>query len=186
MTIRTRLVLACCLLGHWGCGETPPKPLEPTAMPMRAERRAFYGAPPVIPHKLLGGKCVNCHNADGDKVLPGVGVAPANPHLKTPGMSEESRCLQCHIFQNEEPLFAESEFTPWVVHLKKQDSRQPPAIPHTSFMREDCNACHAGLASRPEIRCNHAERKRCQQCHISPSPFLENPSFISSAKPSEL
>jgi cytochrome c-type protein NapB len=41
----------------------------------------------------------------------------------------------------------------------------PPVTPHDEFMREDCNACHAGPTARPEIVCDHSERVNCAQCH---------------------
>ena len=43
---------------------------------------------------------------------------------------------------------------------------QPPVIPHKVFMRENCQACHAGPAARKEIRTEHPERAQCRQCHV--------------------
>jgi nitrate reductase cytochrome c-type subunit len=45
----------------------------------------------------------------------------------------------------------------------------PPTIPHPLQLRENCLACHAGPASRPEIRTSHPERARCRQCHVPQS-----------------
>lgn len=145
---------------------------EPSALPAsaskRAERRSFPGAPPVIPHPPLSGQCVTCHTPTGSS-RPPLGFAPANPHTKTPGMSDESRCKQCHVFQTTQEVFVASTFEPLginSVHGPKAHSLAPPTIPHHQFMREDCAACHTGPASRPEIRCTHAERARCVQCHV--------------------
>lgn len=152
-----------------GCGSESAREVNPTATKVRAERRAYSGAPPVIPHQRLGGACITCHTAEGNQVIPKVGIAPANPHLKTPGLSAVARCEQCHVFQQSENVFRENEFTPLFLASKAIDPAHlyaPPVIPHPLFMREDCNACHAGAAARPEIRCQHAERKRCQQCHV--------------------
>jgi cytochrome c-type protein NapB len=186
MTLRCLLGVWFCLLAVVGCGTKPSKEMQPASQAVREQRRAFQGAPPVIPHHRLGGACVTCHNAGGDQVIPNLGIAPANPHLKTTGLGAKSRCEQCHVFEQTDGLFAETEFTPFFVRLAKSKSsvpREPPAIPHALFMREDCKACHAGPAARPEIRCQHAERQRCRQCHISPASSVDNPSFISSAGP---
>ena len=43
----------------------------------------------------------------------------------------------------------------------------PPVIPHKTFMRENCTACHTGPAAREEIRTPHPERARCRQCHVA-------------------
>ena len=64
----------------------------------------------------------------------------------------------------------------------KQDLRKgkrlhpfaPPVIPHQILLRENCAACHSGLAAREEIRCSHPERVRCTQCHV---PALTNSEF---------
>lgn len=149
----------------------------------RQQRVAYSGAPPVIPHPPLSGKCVNCHTAAGT-VLPGLGIAPANPHTQTHGMSAQSRCRQCHVFSNSDSLFVESEFEP-LKRVSWQGARAaalaPPMVPHSLFMREDCAACHTGLAARAEIRCTHPERFRCRQCHVAeqnqPGTTLPAPEF---------
>lgn len=156
-----------------GCSSsTDETPMQPVSAAKRAERRLFPGAPPVIPHPPLSGKCVTCHTPTGS-ARPPLGLAPANPHTKTPGMSDESRCKQCHVFQTTQDVFVASTFEPLrvgSVHGPKAHSLAPPTIPHQHFMREDCAACHTGLASRPEIRCSHANRARCVQCHVHQLP----------------
>lgn len=151
-----------------GCSSTTDESsTQPTSAAKRAERRLFPGAPPVIPHPPLSGKCVTCHTPTGS-TRPPLGFAPANPHMKTPGMSDESRCKQCHVFQTTQEVFVASTFEPLRmedVHGPKAHALAPPTIPHHHFMREDCAACHTGPASRPEIRCTHADRARCVQCH---------------------
>ncbi len=139
-----------------------------TAAAVRAERRAFDGSPPVIPHEPMGAACISCHNAEGIAV-PDLGFAPPMPHGTTAGMSTSSRCQQCHVFQRGEE--------PWVGNTfagLRQDLRRgqragdlaPPVIPHKIFMRENCVACHSGPAAREEVRTSHPERVRCQQCHL--------------------
>ena len=139
-----------------------------SAATVRAERRLYDGAPPVVPHENFGMTCTECHNIDGVEV-PGVGFAPPQPHADTAGMSSVSRCVQCHVFKQSDAVFAASDF----VGLR-QDLRHgarlypiaPPTIPHKTFMRENCLACHSGSAAREEIRTTHPERTRCRQCHV--------------------
>ena len=38
------------------------------AAPPPEARRAYEGAPPVIPHEAFGASCVECHRADGPRV----------------------------------------------------------------------------------------------------------------------
>lgn len=166
---RVVLVLQLAVLVLIGCSSSSDEgSMNPTPTAKRAERRLFPGAPPVIPHPPLSGKCVTCHTPTGSS-RPPLGLAPANPHTKTPGMSDESRCKQCHVFQTTQDEFVASAFEPLRVeniHGPKAHSLAPPTIPHHHFMREDCAACHTGPASRPEIRCTHADRARCVQCHV--------------------
>ena len=147
----------------------------PTQHAVRAQRRQYIGAPPVIAHPPQSGKCVTCHTPEGSHKPP-LGFAPANPHTKTPGMSEESRCRQCHAFRHTDEVFVESDFESVVltnVHGTRAHVTAPPTIPHALNMRNDCNACHSGPSARPEIRCTHPERTRCTQCHV-PRPVSGN------------
>ncbi len=141
---------------------------KPASWKTRATRRAYDGAPPVIAHPPQSSKCVACHTPEGSE-RPPLGIAPANPHTKTAGMSEDSRCRQCHVFAKTNSVFVANDFDgfkPNSPHGPRLNSKAPPTIPHGAFMREDCNACHTGLAARPEIRCSHASRARCVQCHV--------------------
>ncbi len=136
--------------------------------PLRQARRAFAGAPPVIPHARFGASCVECHTRDGVAVT-GVGFAPASPHGATPGMSEASRCQQCHVFVTHPEEFRPSRFAgiaPTTPRGARAFAGAPPVMPHPLFMRESCLACHSGPAAREEIRTSHPERARCLQCHV--------------------
>lgn len=137
----------------------------------RAARRAYDGAPPVIPHQSFGVACISCHNEKGVEVA-GVGFAPPSPHEGTPGMSAASRCQQCHVFRGGEGEFAANAFSGLPQNFRKGERLYrgaPPSIPHRLFMRENCLACHGGGAAREEIRCSHPERSRCLQCHAASS-----------------
>ena len=133
----------------------------------RALRRAYDGAPPVIPHQNFGAACLSCHKTG--MAVPDVGYAPIVPHdhVEIPGAM--SRCRQCHVFAQTDEVFRESEFVGFAQDLRhgsKLHEFAPPVIPHGLLLRENCVACHAGPAAREEIRCTHPERTRCQQCHV--------------------
>jgi cytochrome c-type protein NapB len=148
-----------------GCAGECPGP--PTLL-MRAARRAYDGAPPVIPHKPLGNSCIVCHTATGSEA-PGVGLAPANPHLGSARDRALGNCLQCHVFAAAKDNFAESDFRglPQQAHERSREYvHAPPRIPHHVSMRENCAACHSGVAGREEIRCSHLQRTNCRQCHL--------------------
>lgn len=171
----TILIIACAVIamsavwivlaGRSNAGDGP----APHAV--RAERRQYSGAPPVIPHTPLSGRCVTCHTTEG-VYRPPLGYAPANPHTTTSGMSAESRCRQCHVYRQTESLFVESEFQQSALTTTagtRAHATAPPTVPHPLAMRDDCAACHTGPAARPEIRCSHPERTRCVQCHVARS-----------------
>ena len=139
-----------------------------SAASVRARRRAFDGAPPVIAHQNMGTGCINCHNARGLEV-PGLGYAPPMPHELTTGLSAISRCTQCHVFKHTEELFKQSTFQGLRQDLRRGERLNPfapPVMPHPAQMRENCLACHSGPAAREEIRTPHPERIRCTQCHL--------------------
>lgn len=134
----------------------------------RAVRRLYDGSPPVIPHKPMGADCTTCHTMEGIAV-EGVGYAPPSPHAKTRGMSDISRCEQCHVWRQSDELFRENSFAGLAQDLRKGRrlyDGAPPVMPHKAFMRENCLACHSGPAAREEIRTPHPERPRCTQCHV--------------------
>ena len=135
---------------------------------VRAERRAYDGAPPVIPHDSFGGDCSACHDSRGTAVA-GVGYAPASPHDDSPAAGNTQRCRQCHVFSSGTDLFAASNFEGLNQDMRvggRLNPISPPTIPHRILMRESCVACHAGPAAREEIRTTHPERTRCRQCHV--------------------
>lgn len=165
------LLVGICLV-LFGCagdeGDGTPRQEPPTGWAIRAQRVAYAGAPPVIPHTPFSAACTTCHTATGS-VVPPRGLAPANPHLNTPGLSDKSRCRQCHVFSHTTETFVDSDFVglrPSTPHGDKAHALAPPTIPHRMFMHENCLACHGGPAARPEIRCTHPERIRCVQCHV--------------------
>ena len=157
-------MLAVTLLA--GCRDAAPvavaRPID-----VRAAGRAYDGAPPVIPHALFG-ECVTCHDDDGSAIA-GIGMAPASPHGSVAATGAFRRCRQCHVPVETAAVRVRSVFNglpqgPW--KGGRATPGAPPTIPHTLQMRENCLACHAGPASRVEIRTSHPERPRCRQCHV--------------------
>ncbi len=136
---------------------------------VRAARRAYDGAPPVIPHAPVGADCIACHNEQG-LAVPDLGFAPPSPHELTAGLSAASRCVQCHVYRRTDELFVATTFEGLRQDLRsgrRHHPWAPPVRPHPRFLRENCQACHAGPAARDEIRTTHPERARCEQCHLA-------------------
>lgn len=129
-------------------------------------RRAYPGAPPIIPHPLadpttFGGRaCLECHG-DGGWVQKFSAFAPVTPH------PELINCVQCHVPRTVTSLMRGSTFVRAVEPPIHQAAFKgsPPAIPHDLQMRDNCLACHAGPAAVREIRVTHPERSNCRQCH---------------------
>jgi len=142
--------------------------VQNTATVQRAARRAYDGAPPVIPHESMKANCITCHTVQGEKV-PNMGFAAANPHDATSVAGRTQNCRQCHLFRKTEEVFTASNFE-GIPHTIIGGSRAypgaPPMIPHSKLMRENCQACHSGPAARKEIVCTHTTRTNCQQCHL--------------------
>jgi nitrate reductase cytochrome c-type subunit len=141
-----------------------------TSSAVRAERRLYDGAPPVIPHPPLNITCAECHTDTG-KPSPPLGIAPANPHASTKGLSGLSNCQQCHVFIREQSTFQNgaNEYVGLPQIFTRADrlyDGAPPVIPHRVFMRENCASCHGGPSARTEIQCSHTDRANCRQCHV--------------------
>ena len=178
VTTSMKWIGAAALLGTialLGCGgsaervDVPDRPgAEKSAAVVRAERRAFDGAPPVIAHEDFAMDCNSCHTLEGLD-LDDQGFAPPTPHERTLGMSAVSRCQQCHVFSTTDAVFAANDFIGLRQDLRRGarlNPLAPPTLPHRTAMRENCVACHSGPAAREEIRSDHPERTRCRQCHV--------------------
>ena len=131
--------------------------------------RAFHGAPPSIPHPVIDERnmgenaCLKCHQ-NGGYAEKFQAYAPITPH------PEMINCRQCHVPENTEVLFKESEFykadAP-ALGANNALEGSPPVIPHQLQMHENCLSCHAGPAAPIEIRVTHPERINCRQCHAA-------------------
>ncbi len=148
------------LLTAWGagCGSRS----EETSGRFRADLRAYYGAPPVIPHlveELGRGNCRSCHEQG---LIYGGQVAVARPH---PYVGE---CRQCHVEQRPD---AKPPVKNTFVGLGEPERippaypGAPPPIPHYTRMRSECLNCH-GPRGHPELRTPHPRWTNCTQCHV--------------------
>ncbi|MEZ4220413.1 MAG: nitrate reductase cytochrome c-type subunit [Polyangiaceae bacterium] len=136
----------------------------------RAKRRAarsFDGAPPVIPHAIdqrAIPDCLVCHETGA--TIAGRIAAPMS-HRRY------DNCVQCHVVgEAPEPLppapVVENSFEPWRAPTVgvRAIIGAPPAIPHSTHMRENCSSCHGALGTSG-IRTSHPYRQSCPQCHAS-------------------
>ena len=129
-------------------------------------RRAYPGAPPVVPHKVLdpsGRGCLGCHG-EGGWVPDFKAYTPVTPH------PHWTNCLSCHIPGTERSRFRENSFVAmaWPSIGQAALPGGPPVVPHSLQNRSNCQACHAGPGAVKEIRTDHPQRQNCRQCHVSP------------------
>lgn len=145
--------------------KTPPSKRD---LALFYSRRAYPGAPPVIPHALLdkrgiGGKgCNGCH-MKGGYVPTFSAYTPVTPH------PDWHNCLSCHVPATEKSNFRNNDFVPATRPALPEAALPggPPQVPHSLDNRTNCAACHGGPAAVKEIRTNHPERQNCRQCHVS-------------------
>lgn len=146
--------------------------LRQAVLSLRAQRRAFDGAPPVVPHpidQMSSASCLACH---GEGIWIGRGV-------RAPKMSHDvfASCTQCHVEQQSGDLellatvanFFEGKAAP--IGGSRAWAGAPPVVPHPTFMRESCLSCHGPSGPEP-IRTTHPGRASCLQCH-APSAELD-------------
>jgi nitrate reductase (cytochrome), electron transfer subunit len=136
---------------------------------LRAQGRAFDGAPPTIPHpidQMTSASCLACH-ATGRTI----------GQIHAPAMSHEllHNCTQCHVERQSADLAAVSTVRNIFESLESSAGARawpgaPPTIPHTTHMRQNCLSCHGAQGSEA-IRTTHPWRANCMQCH---APSAEN------------
>jgi cytochrome c-type protein NapB len=136
------------------------------SLAVRAERRAFNGAPPVVPHavqRMTDQSCLVCH---GQALQVGARPARALPHAHL------TNCTQCHaaaapqFFQGEGGMLSESSWRGIAAPLSgvRATPGAPPAVPHALQMRQNCLACH-GQQGWVGMQTSHPDRRNCLQCH---------------------
>lgn len=148
--------------------EDDPAASVAQAVRARAERRAFDGAPPTVPHPIRANgaaECLACH-ADGF-ALGGRRASPV-PH------PAYASCTQCHVSSGASFTVlaanpaAEAPST-WRGLVSDRGgpaayAGAPPGVPHSTLMRERCESCH-GAEGRVGLRTPHPSRRSCLQCH---------------------
>jgi len=140
----------------------------------RAQRRAYSGAPPVVPHAIDQTNAASCLVCHGEGMKVGQVIAPKMSH------ESYANCTQCHVESSNRslppttgPRAAASLFQ----GLESPGPGErawpgaPPVMPHTTWMRENCNSCHGTLAGQG-LRTSHPWRINCVQCH-APSAELD-------------
>ncbi len=137
----------------------------------RSERRAYNGAPPVIPHtvdQIGNDSCLICHGA-GFAVDGGVAREVPHPYL--------ANCTQCHAPPAPFPLPSvapvANSFRGIAAPFEGERAwpGAPPTIPHSTWMRDNCLSCH-GPAGWLGMESTHPWRTACLQCH-APSADLD-------------
>jgi cytochrome c-type protein NapB len=147
-----------------------------TALADRAKNRAYDGAPPTIPHAVdatSAASCLACHG-QGLKVGDRVATRVSHPHY--------AGCTQCHVESARSGLAVALDMpgngfdgTYRAGPGGRAGPGAPPTIPHTTWMRQDCAACH-GLVTRAGLRTTHPWLTNCTQCH-APSAALDQVAF---------
>jgi cytochrome c-type protein NapB len=148
----------------------PPAKPDPDerarALLRRAARRAYDGAPPVVPHATDARSAAACLACHGEGLVVEGLVARKIPHPPW------SQCTQCHV-EAQNPSFddlvlAESAFSGFVARdfAHRAAPGAPPLTPHGTTVRQDCLACH-GSRGELGLRTSHPERQNCLQCHPS-------------------
>lgn len=149
------------------------------AVAQRKRLRAYDGAPPAVPHAVQQDgllACAACH-AEGLRV--GAKPIPQISH------ANYTLCTQCHV-PKEAPLPPEAERlaqsvgdSRFVGHWTAPYGRRawagaPPATPHSTWMRDNCSACHGGSATLG-LASSHPWRSSCVQCHALQADLEQMP-----------
>jgi len=129
------------------------------------ENRAFWGAPPPMPHAFgdeRSNDCLTCHARENRIEKQHQAIVPV-PH------AEYTSCQQCHVDGSsaDSGEFRENQFVGLDYPGKgtRAHPLAPPTIPHKTFMRDNCLSCH-GPSGKQRIASPHPARSQCQQCHV--------------------
>ncbi|MCG8509435.1 MAG: nitrate reductase cytochrome c-type subunit [Rhodospirillales bacterium] len=156
--------------------------MRQAALEQREQRRAFNGAPPVIPHAIDQQAVASCLACHGNGMRVGDVVAPIMSHETLPN------CTQCHVESTNRSLPPRSGLRVGANRFAGQAAPgpgerawpgAPPIVPHTTWMRENCMSCHGTLAQQG-LRTTHPWRTSCLQCH-APSAALDQTPISSPA-----
>lgn len=162
-----------------------------TMVARRGERRAYDGAPPVIPHTIHQTAplaCLICHQ---QPTRIGNVVAPAMSHRAYPS------CTQCHVAQSGVEQLSTTVPLPEGQppsgngfvgkespgHGPRAAHGAPPVMPHGLLMRDNCVSCHGPTAGSGPAT-THPERANCLQCHALDAK-LDYPALVEYLKDQE-
>ncbi|MGE3311948.1 MAG: hypothetical protein AB7O66_18435 [Limisphaerales bacterium] len=159
------------------------------AVRRRATRRAFDGAPPVVPHPIDATSSANCRVCHAEGLVVRDVVAPRMSH------PEMGSCTQCHVPTDGgvPPVprdwgltLAGNSFVGGVSVGRGSRAwpEAPPTIPHSTWMRENCASCH-GPTGLVGLRTSHPERMLCTQCHVPEGGFSPGPGDFAELSGSE-
>jgi nitrate reductase (cytochrome), electron transfer subunit len=156
--------------------------LRALAREQRALRRAYDGAPPLVPHPITqdsAASCLACH---------GPGLVVKDRTASKISHEHFTSCTQCHVSSVGlqiptgdnlllQPM-TENQFVGFQAPLKGTRAwpDAPPTVPHSTLMRSDCISCH-GPNGLPGLRTPHPERHSCTQCHV-PAAELDQHLFM--------
>ncbi|QEG01340.1 Nitrate reductase cytochrome c-type subunit (NapB) [Stieleria maiorica] len=140
---------------------------------IRSSRRAYNGAPPVIPHAVENTSDAACYACHGGGIQMAGMKASVMSHVYL------ANCTQCHAppppapFQDV-PHEVDNRFVGLAAPQagKRAYPGAPPTIPHSQWMRESCSACHGGPNGWAGMESTHPWRTICTQCH-APSAVLD-------------
>jgi cytochrome c-type protein NapB len=151
--------------------EVPDPEVKRAALATWEARRAYNGAPPVVPHPIAqqsSAACLACH---GPGLRVGDLTASRVPHATM------TSCTQCHVeqvFQGTiepaEPVVNGFKGLPAPFEGPRAGPGAPPLVPHSTLMRTECLSCH-GPSAPAGLQTTHPERLACLQCH-APSAEL--------------
>jgi cytochrome c-type protein NapB len=140
----------------------------------RAERRAYNGAPPTVPHPIDQSASFSCLACHGQPTRIG---GRDVPQLSHPAYTS---CIQCHAPQNgpgsqlacppaplATPVLANTfAGLPPPAGGTRAHPSAPPTMPHTTQMRQNCLSCH-GPGGSSAIKTPHPQQSSCLQCHAT-------------------
>ena len=153
---------------------------------IRKSRRAYEGAPPVVPHPVVQTDSTSCLLCHKEATRIGDSIAPAMSHRAY------ASCTQCHVTDTGLPIEwntgrfemdSNSEFAGELTTPAGTRAYEgaPPTIPHRTLMRENCMSCH-GEGGTSAIRTSHPDRQSCTQCH-APDAGYDQREFLKTTFP---
>lgn len=141
------------------------------AIELRAQLRAFEGAPPVVPHPTTDMNVQTCRACHGQGLRAGDKTARMTAHAYL------TNCTQCHVeaqnsFLADQPMPANSfvGYRSSGYGGTRAWAGAPPVMPHPVFMRTNCVACH-GEFGYDGWRPDHLSRTNCFQCHAPAAEY---------------